>query len=148
MYIIKGFSATPRKRGLGDAWPYHRILVVPSMSMRSPTVPSLLILIPGVVLVPDLTQGGTRSPQPRYSLPGFVALGEVISLAHDLDQRLVTRGESRSHEGVPTSGFSGIFLVTPSAQLRGLLAVDYRLVPMLDTWQWYRAVPKSEVAGG
>lgn len=187
----------------------------------------LFLTFAAAVLVPDLTQGGSRSLHPRYVLPAFLALGlaaayvlaagwnsssrgrriaalfalvlvlgagvssdwlilradtwwnknfsaqnrevaavvngtegplvvvtdsgvglgEVISLAHDLDERVIIRGEPRGGEVVPTTGFSDIFLVTPSAELRADLAADYDLVPVLETWQWYRAVPKAARAG-
>jgi uncharacterized membrane protein len=75
-----------------------------------------------------------------------VGLGEVISLAYDLDERVVIRAEPGSGEGVSTTGFSDIFLLIPSAELRTALSADYDLMPLLGTWQWYRAVPKRNGA--
>jgi hypothetical protein len=73
-----------------------------------------------------------------------VGLGEAISLAYDLDGGVVLRGEPQGSGIVPTRGGEDIFLLTPSAELRTALAADYRLVPVLGTWQWYRAVPGSQ----
>lgn len=184
----------------------------------------LFLVFAAAVLVPDLTRGGSRSLQPRYVLPSFLAaelavaymlaigwdassqarrivarsallvvlgagvwsgwcilradtwwsknfsaqnrevanlvngsarplvivtdsgigLGEVISLAYDLDERVVIRGVPRSGGGGPTTGFSDIFLVTPSTELRADLSTEYDLTPILETWHWYRAVPKVD----
>jgi hypothetical protein len=76
-----------------------------------------------------------------------VGLGEVISLAYDLEPRVTVRGEPRSGQGVSTAGFSDIFLLTPSAELRAALATEHELTPVLGTWQWYRAIPRSPGAG-
>jgi len=76
-----------------------------------------------------------------------VALGEALSLAYDLSARVVIRGEPRNHAGVHVGGFSDVFLLTPSADLSTALGSDYDLEPVLGTWQWVRAVPKSKEAG-
>jgi uncharacterized membrane protein len=202
-------------------WVLWRFCVDAPRSARRFTCLLFLAFV-AVVLVPDVTLGGSRSLHPRYALPGFLAvelavayvlakgcyvpstagkigsrvavllllglgiwsgwlilqaetwwhknfsaanrdvamlinsterplllvsdigvgLGEVISLAHDLDERVILRGESESGENRSITGFSDIFLLTPSAEVRAGLSADYDLVPLLDTWQWYRAVPK------
>lgn len=73
-----------------------------------------------------------------------VGLGEAISLARYLADRVVIRGEPRNGGGVPIAGFSDVFLVTPSAEQRAALAADYVLVPVIGTWQWFRAVPSAQ----
>jgi hypothetical protein len=76
-----------------------------------------------------------------------VGLGEAISLAYDLGAQVVVRGEPRSGEGVATTGFSDLFLLTPSSGLRAALAADYDLQPLPGTWQWCRAVPRAKGMG-
>jgi uncharacterized membrane protein len=72
-----------------------------------------------------------------------VGLGEAISVAYDLGDQVVIKGEPRGGGGVSTNGFSDIFLLTPSAELRAALSGTHDLKPLLNTWQWFRAVPKS-----
>jgi uncharacterized membrane protein len=76
-----------------------------------------------------------------------IALGEAMSLAYDLDDKVVIQGVRVDGKGLSTDGFSDVFLLAPSGELRAALADNYDLVPVSDTWQWYRAVPKSKVPG-
>ena len=76
-----------------------------------------------------------------------VGLGEAVSLAYGLGDHAIVRGEPRTGEGVSINGFRDTFMLTPSAELRAALSPAYDLVPVLDTWQWYRAVPKTKGAG-
>jgi len=76
-----------------------------------------------------------------------VGLGEIISLAHDLDEKVIIRGNWQNGAAMPVTGFSDIFLLTPSAKLRTAFSADYELAPVLETWQWYRAVPKPKGTG-
>lgn len=72
-----------------------------------------------------------------------VALGELISLAYNLKEGVRIWGEPAPGQPPPLQGYTDIFALTPSRELRDRLASSYRLVPLLDSWQWYRAVPLS-----
>jgi uncharacterized membrane protein len=74
---------------------------------------------------------------------GGVTVGEIISLAYDLKTGARVWGEPAPGRPFPTEGFTDIFALTPSRELRAGLLKDYTLVPLLETWQWYRAIPKS-----
>jgi uncharacterized membrane protein len=76
-----------------------------------------------------------------------VALGEAISLAYDLDDKVVIQGVRRGGTDLSTAEFSDVFLLTPSEELKGALGAHYDLVPLVDDWQWYRAAPKSKGPG-
>jgi uncharacterized membrane protein len=188
---------------------------------------TLFLTFAAVVLVPDLTLGGKRSLQPRYLLPGLVAveiavayvlaagwsaptrvgkigsraalilvlglglwsdwlilradtwwskgfsaanrkvaavvnaterpllvitdsnvgLGEALSLAHDLDDKVVIQGMPHGKKDLSTADFSDVFLLTPSAEVRTALGTHYDLVPLLGSWQWYRAIPMAKGRG-
>jgi len=76
-----------------------------------------------------------------------VGLGEVISLSYGLDARVILRGEPRGGDLPAVDGFSDVFLLTPSERLRAALEGSYDLEPLLDTWQWTRAVPRPKGGG-
>jgi uncharacterized membrane protein len=75
-----------------------------------------------------------------------VALGEIISLAYALKHGVMVWGEPDPGSTVDTAGFTDLFALTPSEELRNGLLKGYTLVPLLDSWQWYRAVPKERAA--
>jgi hypothetical protein len=77
-----------------------------------------------------------------------VGLGEAISLASGLDERVVIRGAFAGSGPGPLTGFSDVFFVTPSDQVIAALAPRYDLMPVAGTWQWYRAVPKAAAVSG
>jgi uncharacterized membrane protein len=70
-----------------------------------------------------------------------VALGELISLAYNLREGVRIWGEPAPGTTPPLQGYTDIFAVTPSQELWDRLAQGHRLVPLLDSWQWYQAVP-------
>jgi len=76
-----------------------------------------------------------------------VGLGEALSLAHDLDDKVVIQGAKLGGKNLSISEYSDIFLLTPWTDLRSALGARYDLVPLMDSWQWYRAVPKAKRAG-
>jgi uncharacterized membrane protein len=76
-----------------------------------------------------------------------IGMGEAISLAYDLEDKVVIQGVGTGGKRPSTAGFSDIFLMTPSTGLKAAFAADYDLTPVLSTWQWYRAVPKSKGSG-
>jgi uncharacterized membrane protein len=72
-----------------------------------------------------------------------VALGELISLAYYLKKGVRIWGEPAPGQPPPLQGYTDVFALTPSRELRDRLASSYQLVPLLGSWQWYRAVPLS-----
>ncbi|MCU0834864.1 MAG: glycosyltransferase family 39 protein [Chromatiaceae bacterium] len=70
-----------------------------------------------------------------------VGLGELISLAYDLDPEVRVWGEPPGSGARVPAGYASLFAVTPSGELRAQLGPSYRLEPVGGTWQWYQAVP-------
>lgn len=70
-----------------------------------------------------------------------VGLGELISLAYDLDPEVRVWGEPPGSGARVPAGYASLFAVTPSGELRAQLGPRYRLEPVGGTWQWYQAVP-------
>jgi uncharacterized membrane protein len=76
-----------------------------------------------------------------------VGLGEALSLAHDLDDKVVIQGMPHGKKDLATAEFSDVFLLTPSAEVRTAFGAHYDLVPLLGSWQWYRAIPMAKGRG-
>jgi hypothetical protein len=74
---------------------------------------------------------------------GGVAIGEIISLAHYLEESVGVWGEPKAGDATLPAGFAALFALTPSPRLREELEESYVLVPVENTWQWYRLVPKT-----
>ena len=71
-----------------------------------------------------------------------VAIGELISLAYRLDDRVRLWGERWGNpEPPPGAGFDEPVVLTPSLELLTFLGRDHRLVPFDGTWQWFQAEP-------
>jgi len=77
-----------------------------------------------------------------------VGLGEAISLAYRLDDRVVVRGVPEGDPPGSLTGFTDVFLATASERVIAALAPSYDLVPVAGTWQWSRAVPKAAPVSG
>lgn len=75
--------------------------------------------------------------------PSGVSAGEMISLAYHLRPDVALWGELESAPISLPKGYSSLFVLTPSQRVRDLLDQHYELVPLLGSWQWFRAVPKS-----
>ena len=75
-----------------------------------------------------------------------VSVGELISLAYYLRPDVALWGEPSGRAYDLPRGFSDLFVLTPSPSLRARLEQRHRLVPLLDTWQWYRVEPKVSSA--
>jgi uncharacterized membrane protein len=72
--------------------------------------------------------------------PHGVTLGELISLAHHLDDQV--RIWSQHEYGVPIQlppGFDAIVMLTPNSEVRDAVAPERKVEPLLDTWQWFIA---------
>jgi len=72
--------------------------------------------------------------------------GELISLAHLLDDRVRIWGQRNGSEPVLPAGFDETIALTPSPELKALLEQEYELVPVAGTWQWFRAIPRGSAA--
>lgn len=70
-----------------------------------------------------------------------VGLGEIISLSYELKNGAVVWGEPWDSSAAPPNKQSSLFALTPSAELQTELKRGHTLNPLLDTWQWFRAVP-------
>ncbi len=71
-----------------------------------------------------------------------VAIGELISLAYQLDDRVRLWGERWGNATPPPgSGFDAPVVLTPSLELLTFLGREHRLVPFDGTWQWLQAEP-------
>ncbi|MCG6897719.1 MAG: glycosyltransferase family 39 protein [Thiocapsa sp.] len=74
--------------------------------------------------------------------PGGVAVGELVSLAYHLDDRIRIWGHGASRERlVLPEGFNGLVLLLPNEALRAAVGPDRVPEPIAGTWQWFLVRP-------
>jgi uncharacterized membrane protein len=75
-----------------------------------------------------------------------VAVGDLISLAYRLDPRVVVFGERWGDKGrIPLEEFDPPLVMTPSLEMLIRVGWNQRLVPVEGTWQWFQAVPRTDL---
>jgi len=69
--------------------------------------------------------------------------GEILSLAHRLDDRVRILLESSAQPVEIPSGYSRLFALLPSDRLRAALEKTYRLQPYPGSWKWFVLTPRE-----
>ena len=70
-----------------------------------------------------------------------ISTGEILSVAHQLDEHVRILMENPRKPVTLPSGYSQLFIFSPSAPLRTQLERHYTLVPYAGSWKWFIASP-------